>query len=254
MTLSKNRLKYIKSLDLKKNRKSEGVFIAEGPKLVGELLSSDFHCKTLFATSSYHVPHFAAKVDEFIEVTTNELFQLSLQKNPQDVIGIFKQRTETWDLSLTTHSLCLGLDDIQDPGNLGTIVRLADWFGIEHIFCSENSVDIFNPKAIQASMGGIAHVHIHYVDLPKFLSEIKNTPIYGTFLEGENIYEKKLSDKGIIIMGNEGKGISREVKEHITDFLNIPSFPVNRKTTESLNVAVATAIVCSEFRRKSNTP
>ena len=144
------------------------------------------------------------------------------------------------------------LDGIQDPGNLGTIVRLADWFGIEHVVCSQDTVDVFNPKVVQSTMGALAHVKVHYTDIAMYLEQQKerNTPIYGTFLEGEDIYEKDLSGNGIIIMGNEGNGIRNELKEMINEKLYIPNYPQGRDTAESLNVAVATAVICAEFRRR----
>jgi TrmH family RNA methyltransferase len=167
------------------------------------------------------------------------------------VLGIFEQRKEEITLEIATQKLCLALDDIQDPGNLGTIVRIADWFGIEHIFCSQGTADIYNPKAVQATMGAIGRIHLHYTSLPQFLESIKGkAPIYGTFLDGENIYGKELSSNGIIVMGNEGNGIGAECAQHINNRLFIPSYPTDRPTSESLNVSTATAIICSEFRRR----
>ena len=147
--------------------------------------------------------------------------------------------------------MCLVLDDVQNPGNLGTIVRLADWFGIEHIFCSKGCADIYNPKTVQATMGGIARVQVHEADLPELLSRLdKDIPVYGTFLDGENMYGKELENRGLIVMGNEGKGVSKEVEAFVTERLYIPNYPEGRETSESLNVAIATAIVCAEFRRR----
>ncbi len=144
------------------------------------------------------------------------------------------------------------MDDIQDPGNLGTIIRLADWFGIEHIFCSANTVDVYNPKTVQATMGAIARIKTHYVDLPEFISSLKKEiPVYGTFLEGEDIYKKELLNHGLIVMGNEGNGVSDEVSRLINQRLYVPNYPKERETSESLNVAIATAVVCSEFRRQA---
>ena len=146
--------------------------------------------------------------------------------------------------------MCLALDDIQDPGNLGTIIRLADWFGIEHIFCSQGTVDVYNSKVIQATMGALARVKVHYCNLPELISSLKDVPVYGTFLDGENIYDKPLSENGLIIMGNEGNGVSKEVSQLINNKLYIPNYPSGRTTSESLNVAIATAVVCAEFRRR----
>ena len=145
----------------------------------------------------------------------------------------------------------MALDDIQDPGNLGTIIRLADWFGIEHIICSPNTVDVYNPKTIQATMGGIARVKVYYTPLPDLIKSLGDTPIYGTLLNGDNMYSQRLSRNGLIIMGNEGNGISKEVESLITRKLYIPNYPQSRETSESLNVAIATAVVCAEFRRQA---
>jgi len=146
--------------------------------------------------------------------------------------------------------LCLALDEVQDPGNLGTIIRIADWFGIEHIFCSQGTADVYNPKVVQATMGALARVHVHYVNLSELIDSLPDIPVYGTFLDGTNIYEQELSQTGIIVMGNEGNGISPEVRKVINRRLYIPNYPANRPTSESLNVAVATAITCAEFRRR----
>ena len=231
--LSKNRIKYIRSLELKKIRKEEKVFLAEGPKLVGDVLGY-FPCKLLIATSDWLEEHPAVQAAEVIEVTSEELSRTSLLKTPQQVLALFEQPEYEIDMEAIRNSLCLALDDIQDPGNLGTIIRLADWFGIEHIFCSPNTVDVFNPKTIQATMGGIARVKV-----------------YGTLLDGENMYEQPLSKNGIIIMGNEGNGISPEIEKLVNRKLYIPNYPAERETSESLNVAIATAIVCAEFRRQA---
>jgi TrmH family RNA methyltransferase len=153
---------------------------------------------------------------------------------------------------VASRSLCLALDDVQDPGNLGTIIRIADWFGIEDIFCSRGTVDVYNPKVIQATMGAIARVRVHYVDLAEFIATAGDIPVYGTFLDGENMYGHELSANGIIVMGNEGNGIGSEVERLINKKLYIPNYPADRATSESLNVAVATAIVCAEFRRRNS--
>ncbi len=255
--ISKNRLKYVRSLEMKKYRKAEGVFVAEGHKLVGDLLDV-FECKYLAATSDWLSAN-AAWVDrqrrsgvEVDEVTDEELKRASFQETPQQVLAVFKQLTYEVDVNeVARKQLCLVLDDVQNPGNLGTIVRLADWFGIEHIFCSKGCADIYNPKTVQATMGGIARVQVHEADLPELLSRLdKDIPVYGTFLDGENIYGKELENRGLIVMGNEGKGVSKEVAAFVTERLYIPNYPEGRETSESLNVAIATAIVCAEFRRR----
>ena len=255
--ISKNRLKYVRSLEMKKYRKAEGVFVAEGHKLVGDLLDV-FECKYLAATNEWLSAN-AAWVErqrrsgvEVDEVTDEELKRASFQETPQQVLAVFKQLTYEVDVNeVARKQLCLVLDDVQNPGNLGTIVRLADWFGIEHIFCSKGCADIYNPKTVQATMGGIARVQVHEADLPELLSRLdKDIPVYGTFLDGENMYGKELENRGLIVMGNEGKGVSKEVAAFVTERLYIPNYPEGRETSESLNVAIATAIVCAEFRRR----
>lgn len=242
---------------MKKYRKAEGVFVAEGHKLVGDLLDV-FECKYLAATSEWLSAN-AAWVErqrrsgvEVDEVTDEELKRASFQETPQQVLAVFKQLTYEVDVNEVARTqLCLVLDDVQNPGNLGTIVRLADWFGIEHIFCSKGCADIYNPKTVQATMGGIARVQVHEADLPELLSRLdKDIPVYGTFLDGENMYGKELENRGLIVMGNEGKGVSKEVAAFVTERLYIPNYPEGRETSESLNVAIATAIVCAEFRRR----
>ena len=166
-SLSKNKIKYIHSLELKKIRKEERVFLAEGPKLVGDLLGH-FPCRFLAATPSWFQEHPGIDANELVEVSQEDLSRASLLKTPQQVLAIFEQPQYTLDPEAVRSSLCLALDDVQDPGNLGTIIRLADWFGIEHIICSQNTVDVYNPKTIQATMGGIARVKVHYTSLPRF--------------------------------------------------------------------------------------
>lgn len=250
MGLSKNQIKYIRSLELKKNRKKDKVFLAEGPKLVGDLLGH-FSCHLLAATPEWfenRTQDIAA--DNIITVTEEELTKASLLKTPQQVLAVFQQPEEHADLTVINRTLCLALDDIQDPGNLGTIIRLADWFGIEHIFCSTNTVDVYNPKTIQATMGGIVRVKVHYTSLPELIHSADSCAVYGTFLDGANIYDCPLSNKGLIVMGNEGNGISPEIEQLVNHKLYIPNYPLGQETTDSLNVAIATAIVCAEFRRR----
>lgn len=253
MALSKNQIKYIHSLEQKKKRKAENAFLAEGPKLLEELMSY-FHCRLVAGTREWLDKQTDIKADEVVEVTDEELARASLLKTPQQVLAVFEQANNPIDISVTRHSLCLALDDVQDPGNLGTIVRLADWFGIEHIFCSPGTADIYNPKAVQATMGGLARVKLHYTELPELIASLKDTPVYGTFLDGGNMYEQPLSAHGLIVMGNEGSGVSPAVKQLINRRLFIPNYPAGSVTSESLNVAIATAIVCAEFRRRAAWP
>lgn len=243
--ISKNKIKYIQSLELKKNRNKENVFVAEGPKLVEALLQVSTPC-FIAATSDWIEVNSHLKVLEMVEVTEEELKKISFLQHPQQVLGIFKQEPQP-KLHLE-NSLSIALDDIQDPGNLGTIIRIADWFGIRTILCSENTVDVYNPKVIQATMGSIANVNVAYVNLEEVIKALPKTfPIYGTLLDGENIYQQTLERKGLIVMGNEGKGISSNIKKYITHKLFIPGDA--QKTAESLNVAIATAITCAEFQR-----
>ena len=250
MTLSKNRIKYIRSLEQKKQRKAEKVFLAEGHKLVGDLLGH-FPCRFLAATADWLHKHPQPIAEEVAEVTEEELSRASLQKTPQQVLAVFEQPDDAWDAGVLHDSLCLALDDVQDPGNLGTIIRLADWFGIEHIFCSTGTVDVYNPKVVQATMGALARVRVHYTSLPDLIGSLQGVPVYGTFLDGQNMYGQTLSKNGLIVMGNEGNGIGAEVEKLINRKLYIPNFPAERETSESLNVAIATAVVCAEFRRQA---
>ena len=249
--LSKNKIKYIHSLDMKKHRREEGVFLAEGGKLVGDLLGK-FPCRLIIGTEEWLGNHPKVHAIETIEVNQEELSRASLLKSPQEVLAIFEQPHYDLLPEVTAQALCLALDDIQDPGNLGTIVRIADWFGINDIFCSVGTVDIYNPKAIQATMGAIARVRLHYCNLAGFIaSSVKEgIPVFGTFLNGNNIYTETLSATGLIVMGNEGNGISKEIATHINKRLLIPSFPQGSIGSESLNVSVATAVICAEFRRR----
>ena len=248
--LSKNRIKYIRSLEMKKYRKAEKAFLAEGNKLVNDLLGH-FSCKLLIATAQWLEAHPLLLAQETIEVSAEELARASLLKTPQQVLAVFEQPQYTLSPDFARQSLCLALDDIQDPGNLGTIIRLADWFGIEHIICSQNTVDVYNPKTIQATMGGIARVKVHYTSLPDFIRSLGDTPVFGTFLDGKNMYEQPLSANGLIVMGNEGNGIGKEVATLINRKLYIPNYPAGQETSESLNVAIATAVICAEFRRQA---
>jgi RNA methyltransferase, TrmH family len=247
-SLSKNKIKFIQSLLLKKNRDEQHLFVAEGSKIITELLST-LDCKTLVAEREW-LQNNTFKATEIIEASREELKKISQLKTPPPVIAVFsKPEFEFNKASLST--LCLALDDVQDPGNVGTIIRIADWFGIETIFCSEGTADIFNPKTIQATMGAIARVKPIFVNLSEFLSTLpKELPIYGSFLNGKSIYKEETLPNGIVIMGNEGQGISAAVEALITKRLFIPNFPNDRATSESLNVATATAIICSEFRRR----
>ncbi len=239
--ISKNKIKLIHSLETKKGREKVGLFVAEGPKVVNDLLHEGF------------------VADEILD-DIEDIKKVSFLQHPQPLLGVFKLPEVTLKspndyLSLfnkvVDNHLVLALDGVQDPGNLGTIIRIADWFGIENIFCSHETADCWNPKVIQATMGSIARVKLHYLNLNDLIDQLPaDYPIYATLLDGNNIYEQELSHHGMIVMGNEGKGISPQLRTKINRKLLIPNYPPERETAESLNVAIATSIVCAEFRRR----
>jgi len=251
--LSKNKIKLIRSLDQKKNRLVSGLFLAEGKKLVLDLLQSDFAVSEVFCTPNMASELAVYKPDLNVETADKEeLARISFLKTTPEIIALcaIPKSEINWDE--IGNNLTLVLDEIQDPGNLGTIVRLADWFGIKNVICSENCADIYNPKVVQATMGAFTRVKIHYVSLTGFLGQAKqrSIPVYGAFLEGENLYQCELTENGLIVMGNEGNGISDIVCQSVSRKINIPSFPPGEITSESLNVAVATSVICAEFRRR----
>ena len=231
--ISKNKIKYIRSLELKKNRNKEGKFVAEGFKVVDDLLALQ-PADLIVATGEWlRGKHFGAET-EVIEVTDEELKKVSFLQHPQQVLAVFKQAT-SGDYSINTSELNLALDGVQDPGNLGTIIETAD---------------VYNPKVVQATMGSIARVKVEYGNLLGLVESLPaDVPVYGTLLDGDNIYQQKLENRGLIVMGNEGKGISPDLAKKVNHKLLIPNFPEGRATADSLNVAIATAITCSEFRR-----
>lgn len=250
--LSKSKVKYIHSLELKKYRNELNCFVAEGNKLVADMMPA-FDCELLLAKPCWMATQGDLPVQELIVAEEEDIRKASFLKNPQDVLAVFKRPDWLLDEANPATQLLLALDGIQDPGNLGTIIRLADWFGIEHIVCSLDTVDVFSPKTVQATMGALAHVKIHYTDLTHFLKKYENlVPLYGTFLDGENMYTQKLTETGIIVMGNEGNGIRPEIENLINTKLYIPSYPADHETSESLNVAIATAVICAEFRRRQS--
>ncbi len=246
--LSKNEIKFIHSLALKKRRDEEGLFVAEGPKLVGELLGT-FRCRRLVVEEGFDF----GKTPPYIEVEyvgRALLERATLLTTPHQVLAIFEKPADIKPESIAEiagRELCIALDEIQNPGNLGTIVRTADWMGIQHVFCSKNTADIYSPKALQATMGSAARVKVSYINLPETLTSC-NAPVWGTFLDGENIFTANLEQRGIIVIGNEGNGISKEVEKTITRRIFIPPYPQNRATVESLNASIATAITLAAFR------
>ena len=249
--ISKARIKWIKSLEMHKFRQQHGAFVAEGPKLVGELLpySSPLY---LAATREWLDAnrHLIINIKEVDEVTPSELERASLLRTPQSVLAVMPVPERTLNVAGLQGKLVLALDGVQDPGNMGTILRIADWFGIRQVLCSEGTTDVYNPKCVQACMGALARVEVYYCSLPAVLADV-GMPVYGTFLDGTNFYDVELAPSGVIVMGNEGNGISKEVEKLVSRRLYVPNFPQGSQTTESLNVAVATGIVCAEFRRRA---
>ncbi|MFL5763199.1 MAG: TrmH family RNA methyltransferase [Bacteroidia bacterium] len=250
--LSKNQIKFVNSLKQKKFRDEHGYFIAEGTKIVPELLSSEIEVLQVYAGEWFISGHAIGKGVECIEIKPSELERISALSTPNEVLAVCRIPEYQLERKKLEKKLTIVLDDIRDPGNLGTIIRIADWFGITDVICSNASADAFNPKVVQSSMGSIARVKIHYTDLAEFLSDAETT-VYGALLEGKNIYSEKLSSEGMIVIGNESKGISEAVQKFVTHKISIPSFSHFKPgggEAESLNAAVATAVICSEFRRR----
>lgn len=241
--VSKSQVKLITSLIQKKYRKQHQLFIAEGVKVIEELLNSNLQLDHIYMTEEMF---FNVSKEQKSIISENDLKKISALTTANDCLAVFKIPQER---SIITQGLIVALDDIRDPGNLGTIIRLCDWFGISQIVCSEQTVDVYNPKVVQATMGSIARVNISYVNLEVYLANTKTT-IFGTFMEGENIYKTTLPQEGIIVLGNEANGISKGVEDLVTQKIAIPRFG-NLQQTESLNVATATAIILSEFKRSN---
>lgn len=242
--VSKNQIKTITSLQQKKYRKEHKLFFAEGVKVVQELLNSNFELYHLYTTGEVFkdIPKDKTEV-----ITEAELKKISALSTPNTCLALFVMPVEK---HVPDEGLIMALDDVRDPGNLGTIIRLCDWFGISHLVCSEQCVDMYNPKVVQATMGSLARVNVVYTNLKGYLANT-SLPVYGTFMDGENIYGNSMPDSGIIVMGNEANGISAEVEAMVGHRIAIPRFG-DLQQTESLNVATAAAIVLSEFRRNSS--
>ncbi len=239
--LSKNQIKLITDLKKKKSRTKHNLFLAEGIKVVEELLDSKFNLYKLFYTTDY-INKFS--VDNMQLISNKELNRISGFSSPNQIIAIF----EIPEIKDQINSgLTLVLDEINDPGNLGTIIRLCDWFGIDQIVCSSNTVDCYNPKVVQASMGSLSRVSMHYCDLSIFFKK-ESRPIFGALLNGTNVYKSSLPKQAVLVLGNEANGISDNVLKWVTNKITIPQFG-KTQSTESLNVAMATAILLSEFKR-----
>ena len=244
--MTKAEIQFVRSLSDKRVRDAERLFIAEGDKLIGEILQSNLKVRHLYALEG----HFDGRAER---VSEKEMERISQLKTASTSLAVVEQPNNRLSIDKLCHKLVVALDGVQNPGNLGTIIRLADWFGVEEIICSRECADCYNPKVVQATMGAILRVRIHYVDnLSKLLHEARDMGmnIYGTLLDGNNIYHEKLDNKGIIVMGTEGRGVSDECRNMLTHKLLIPPFPADCPTSESLNVAMATGIILSEFRRR----
>ncbi len=244
--MTKAEIQLVRTLADKRGRTEHGLFVAEGEKLVGELRTSPLRVRKIFALEGLF------EGPEVETVAPRDMERLSLLKTPGNSLALVEIPRYDLDTAHIGEQLTLALDEVQNPGNLGTIVRLADWFGIGDIVCSEGTADCFNPKVVQATMGAILRVRVHYTDLARTLHEAaaREVPVYGTFLEGENLYDAPLTPGGIVVMGNEGRGVTPEVAAAVTRKLFIPPYPAGRRGSESLNVAMATGIVCAEFRRR----
>jgi len=254
--ISKNKTKFITSLQKKKNRDDENLFVIEGDKLVREFLNANVRLKILAAKPEFinSLPAEKLKLaDETEIVSYEELKQMSSLKTPHNALAVIEKKETGIDYDQVFTRLSVALDGIQDPGNLGTIIRAAAWFDIPSVVCSKESVDLYNPKVIQASMGAILHVHVYYTDLSEFLAEAKKNEIrvYGTMLEGDSIYSHKLGEKGVILLGNESKGISAELIPLVSDRIFITGMGSSKPGIESLNVGMAASIVFSEFSRRN---
>lgn len=246
--LTKRDIQLIEALKVKKYRQKHGLFIAEGPKVVEELLKAPEMVEKVYHTKEYQP---TTQHNFYEEISGRELDKISALKTAHQVLALAKPNKQDLDINTISSQLVLGLESIRDPGNLGTIIRIADWFGIKIILCSEDCVDIYNPKTVQATMGSIFRVHVYYTDLSSILGEIgESMPIYATSLKGDNIYTSPLSKNGVLLVGNEGAGLSEDISGLASHHLHIPSFNEDSDGAESLNAAFACAIACSEFRRR----
>jgi RNA methyltransferase, TrmH family len=247
--LSKNQISYIRSLHQKKFRKQEKTFLAEGTKLVIELSKSDFELKQVYATVEW-LRQYGNTCPGAIAVTTEELSKISTLVTAPEVLALVTIPDYSYSADIIANEWAIALDGIRDPGNLGTIIRIADWFGIQHILCSADSAEIWNPKVVQASMGSITRVKSYEVNLEAEFNTLKNAlPIYGAYMRGESIYETAFTSKGILLIGNESNGITESIDQFVNHRITIPSF-ASANGPESLNAGVATAVICSEIRRK----
>jgi len=250
--ITRNKIKQYSQLKQKKYQKENNLFIAEGIKTIKEFLQERFEYEAIIHSESVNEITGKFKIDlhKCFKVDFSTINKISSFKSPQPVLGVFNIPSKTLLYEEIEKKLTIFLDDVKDPGNLGTIIRIADWFGIENIVCSKETVDAYNPKTVQSSMGSLARVNVFYTDLPQLLKKTKSV-IYGTHLKGKNIYTMELNPNGCIVFGNESKGISKEIDSLISERILIPGFPNNKKSIDSLNISVSAGIVCAEFRRRS---
>ncbi|SRR6056297_371598 len=249
--LSKNKIKFINSLKKKKFRTSEKLFIAEGEKIVNELLNSSYQIHSIFSTEQFLKKYNLKENDYIFKINHSDLRKISTLQTPNQVLALIKTPEAKFKINDIKDDLTLALSDINDPGNLGTIIRIADWFGITKIICSEDTVDAYNPKVIQSSMGSISRVSIYYKNLKEFIKKVKEETelnIYGTTLSGENIYSTTLKSNSIVVLGSESHGISEELIPLLTKQIRIPKFSKDA-AIDSLNVSIATGIICAEIRK-----
>jgi len=251
--ISKQKIERIRSLSDKKEREKSGLFVAEGEKLVFDLLPTSLKLAEFYLTEKGLSASNEKKVPgNAIRLKDKEMERISAFKNPSSVLAVFKIPNIVPLTENSFQDISLVLDHIQDPGNLGTILRTADWFGIKNVFCSTDCADIYNPKCVQATMGAVARVQVHYLDLGELLKRAAGLgiPVFGTFMDGENIFRSELPPQALIVMGSEGKGITADLQEYLTRRISIPPYPAGKKELESLNVAVSASIICAEFRRR----
>lgn len=245
-------IKYVCSLSMKKNREEERCFVAEGTKCVRDTWDY-FNCRKIIATRAWYEKFgHSGHLGKIVFANSQQMQRMSQFSTAADVIALYDIPDYEPDEQEVRSSLNIVLDNIQDPGNLGTIIRIADWFGIKNIFCGKTTVDVYNHKVIQATMGAISRVHVTYCDLEGLLQEFADVPVYGTFLDGDDMYKAELSDNGFVVFGNEGRGISPKLSALIKNRLLIPPFPGGTATSESLNVGMSAAIVIGEFRRRTS--
>ena len=245
--ISKNQIKFVRSLQLKKNRDFNNCFVVEGEKIVDEIIQSDFSIYQIFATKGWLLSNLNIVAEQTHQISEKELSRISQQSTPNKVLAVVEKVERELKISTITKGLTLVLDEIKDPGNLGTIIRACDWFGVSNIICSNNSVDIYNPKVVQATMGSLARVKVHYTDIEGVINQLPNNfPIYGACMDGKNVTDIVIEKDAILIIGNESFGISKKVNQLIKQRIIIPR---KKEGAESLNVAIATSILLHEFRR-----